>query len=105
MWSPFLGRQKETDWRQPLIEYIQYGILLTDPKERADVKQRALRFILKNDTLHQKAFEGVLLRYLSKEEVTYALNEVHARVYAAYQVGPKLANQIKRLGYYWPTMV
>ena len=23
--------EEETDWRQPLIEYIQYGILPTDP--------------------------------------------------------------------------
>ena len=33
------------------------------------------------------------------------LNEVHAGIYGAHQAGPKLANQIKRLGYYWPTMV
>jgi len=26
-------------------------------------------------------------------------------VCGAHQAGPKLANQIKRLGYYWPTMV
>jgi len=29
----------ETDWRQLLIEYIQYGILPTDPKKRVDVKR------------------------------------------------------------------
>jgi len=97
--------EEETDWRQPLIEYIQYGILPTDPKKRVDVKRRALRFTLKNDTLYRKTFEGVSLRCLSREEATYVLNEVHAGVCGAHQVGPKLANQIKRLGYYWPTMV
>jgi len=30
--------EEEVDWRQPLIEYIRYGILPTDPKKRADVK-------------------------------------------------------------------
>ena len=54
--------EEEIDWRQPLIEYIQYGILPTDPKKKVDVKRRALRFTLKNDTLYRKAFEGVLLR-------------------------------------------
>ena len=47
----------------------------------------------------------MLLRCLSREEATYVLNEVHAGVCGAHQVGPKLANQVKRLGYYWPTMV
>jgi len=69
------------------------------------VKRRALTFTFKNDTLYRKAFEGVLLGCLSREEATYILNEVHARVCGAHQIGPKLANQIKRLGYYWATMV
>ena len=30
--------EEEIDWRQPLIECIQYGILPTDPKKKVDVK-------------------------------------------------------------------
>ena len=30
--------KKEVDWRQPLIEYIQYDILPNDPKKRTYVK-------------------------------------------------------------------
>ena len=69
--------KEEADWRQPLIEYIQYGILPTDPKKRADVKRRALRFTFKNDTLYRKTFDGVLLRCLSGEEIAYVLNKFH----------------------------
>jgi len=29
--------EEETNWGQPLIDYIQYGILPTDPKKRVDV--------------------------------------------------------------------
>jgi len=76
--------KEKTDWRQPVIEYIQYGILPTDLKKRVDVKRRALRFTLKNDTLYRKAFEGVLLRCLLREEASYVLNEVHAGVCRAY---------------------
>jgi len=92
--------EEETDWRQPLIEYIQYGILSIDPKKRVNVKRRALSFTLKNDTLYQKAFEGVLPRCLSREEATYVLNEVHAGVCGAHQASPKIGNLIRRLGYY-----
>ena len=100
--------EEERDWRQPLIEYIQYDILPTDPKKRVDVKRRALRFTFKNDTLYRKAFDGALLRCLSREEATYVLNEVHAGVCGAHQVGPKLANQIKRsciIGQLWFKML
>jgi len=69
------------------------------------VKRRALKFTFKNDTLYRKDFERVLLRCLSREEATYVLNEVHAGVCGTHQVDPQLANQIKSLGYYWPTMV
>ena len=78
--------EEEENWRQLLIKYIQYGILPTDPKKRANVKRRALRFTFKNYTL-------------------YILNEVHARVCGAHQASLKLVDQIKRLGYYWPTIV
>ena len=33
------------------------------------------------------------------------MEEAHLGVYSAYQSGPKLYHQIKRIGYYWPTMV
>ena len=44
--------EEEANWRQLLIEYIQYGVLRTYPKKRADAKQRALRFTFENDTLY-----------------------------------------------------
>jgi len=53
----------------------------------------------------EKLLKGVLLRCLLREKATYVLNEVHAGVCDAHQAGPKLANQIKRLSYYWPTMI
>ena len=97
--------KEEANWEQHLIEYIQYGILPTDSKRRVYVKRRALRFTIKNDILYRKAFEGVFLRCLSREEATYILNEVHGGLCGAHQAGPKLTDQIKRLGYYWLTMV
>jgi len=51
--------EEEADWRHPLMEYIQYGILPTDPKKTVEVKRRALRFTFKNDTLYRKTFDGV----------------------------------------------
>jgi len=86
--------------RQPIVGYIQYGILPVNPKKRIDVKRRALRFTFKYDSLYQNPFKGVLLRCLSREKATFVLNKAHAEVRGAHQVSLKLADQIKRLGYY-----
>jgi len=47
----------------------------------------------------------MLFRFLSREEATYFLNEVHGRVCGAYQAGLKLVDHIEKLGYNWATMV
>ncbi|XP_075083353.1 uncharacterized protein LOC142167094 [Nicotiana tabacum] len=51
------------------------------------------------------SFEGVLLRCLGEDEATQALQEANSGVYGSHQSGPKLHFHIKRMGYYWPTMV
>ncbi|XP_062094067.1 uncharacterized protein LOC133800111 [Humulus lupulus] len=101
----FLESTNNNDWRQPIINYIQKGVLPKDLKRRVDVKGRALRFVFLNDTLYEHSFDGMLLRCLSKEEASHALQETHAGTCGAHQAGPKLSAQLKRLGYYWPTMV
>ncbi|KAI5347393.1 hypothetical protein L3X38_015272 [Prunus dulcis] len=93
------------DWRQSMIDFLQHGKLPTDPRKRVDVRCRANHFIYLNDTLYKRSFDGILLRCLSKQEATTVLLETHGGVCGAHQSGPKLAAQLKRLGYYWPTMV
>ena len=39
------------------------------------------------------------------EEAKQAMEEAHSGVYGAHQLGSKLHDRIKRMGYYWPTMV
>ncbi|XP_015087126.1 uncharacterized protein LOC107030322 [Solanum pennellii] len=33
------------DWRQPIIDYLFYGILLENPRRRTDIRRRAPRFL------------------------------------------------------------
>ena len=97
--------EEEQDWRQPIINYIQHGRLPSDSRQRVDIRRRALRFAYLNDTLYRRSFDGILLRCLSKDEATRALFETHSGTCGAHQAGPKLAAQLKKIGYYWPTMV
>ncbi|KAA0025450.1 ty3-gypsy retrotransposon protein [Cucumis melo var. makuwa] len=38
-------------------------------------------------------------------ELKYALEEAHSGICGVHQSGPKLQYQLKRMGYYWPTMI
>ncbi|KAM1699106.1 hypothetical protein ACFX13_030926 [Malus domestica] len=93
------------EWRQPLIDYLEYGKLPNDPRHRSEIHRRAPRFLYYKETLYRRSFEGVLLRCLGEEEANQAMEEAHSGVCGAHQSGPKLHFQLKRMGYYWPSMV
>ncbi|XP_034197970.1 uncharacterized protein LOC117613470 [Prunus dulcis] len=93
------------DWRQPLIDYLEHGKLPDDSRHRSEVRRRAPRFIYYKEILYRRSFEGVFLRCLDEEDAFKAMEEAHSGICGAHQSGPKLHFQIKRMGYYWPTMV
>ncbi|XP_070008272.1 uncharacterized protein LOC142165127 [Nicotiana tabacum] len=81
------------------------GKLPEDSRQRTDIKLRAPRFIFYKGTLFRRSFEGLFLRCLNKEEAFQAMEEAHSSSCGAHQSGPKLHFHIKRMGYYWATMV
>uniref|UniRef100_A0A7N2L0M9 RNA-directed DNA polymerase n=1 Tax=Quercus lobata TaxID=97700 RepID=A0A7N2L0M9_QUELO len=96
---------EKEDWRQVIIEYLQHGRLPDDKRHRTEIRRRAARFIYYKDTLFRRSFDGLFLRCLGEEEAKQALEEAHSGICGAHQSGPKLHYRIKRMGYYWPTMV
>ncbi|XP_060202224.1 uncharacterized protein LOC132630682 [Lycium barbarum] len=100
-----VSKAEKVDWRQIMIDYLCYGILPEDPKRKTKIRRRAPRFLYYKDTLYRRLFEGVLLSCLGEEEATQAMQEAHSGVCGSHQSGPKLHFHIKRMGYYWPTMV
>ncbi|KAL0462254.1 UNVERIFIED_CONTAM: hypothetical protein Slati_0113000 [Sesamum latifolium] len=96
---------EEEDWRQPLVDYLKYGKLPSDPRRRIDIQRRATCFIYYKGTLYRRSVEGIFLCCLSDDEKDQAMEEAHSGVCGARQSGPKLHFRIKTMGYYWPTMV
>ena len=92
------------DWRQPIIEYLEHGKLPSDPRHKTEIQRRALRPLL-HETLYRRSFLGLWLRCLDTVEAKQAMGEAHLGVCGAHQSRPKLRDHIKRMGYYWPTMV
>ena len=88
-----------------IIEYLQHGRLPDDKRHKIEVRRRATQFIYYKDTLFRRSFDGLFLRYLWDEEAKQNLEVAHSGIYGAHQSSPKLHYRIKRMGYYWPTVV
>ncbi|XP_070020650.1 uncharacterized protein [Nicotiana sylvestris] len=67
---------EKNEWRQPIIDYLCYGILLENPRRRTEIRRRALLYY--KDTLYRRSFEGVLLQCLGEDEALQALQEAHS---------------------------
>ncbi|XP_070050684.1 uncharacterized protein [Nicotiana tomentosiformis] len=61
------------DWRQPLIDYLCYGILPDNPRRKTEIRRRASRFLYYKNTLYRRSFDGVLLCCLGADESLQAL--------------------------------
>ncbi|XP_070034269.1 uncharacterized protein [Nicotiana tomentosiformis] len=69
---------EKEEWRQPIIDYLCYGILPENPRRRTEIRRRAPRFLYYKYTLYRRSFEGVLLRCLGGKEELQALQEAHS---------------------------
>ncbi|GAA0160564.1 hypothetical protein LIER_43529 [Lithospermum erythrorhizon] len=93
------------DLRQPFIDYFQHGRLPNDLKQKVDIRRRAPRFLYYHGTLFRRCFVEILLLCLSTAEAAQAVVEANVKVRGAHHSGAKLHFQIKRMEYYWPTLV
>ncbi|CAM8999249.1 unnamed protein product [Rhodiola kirilowii] len=93
------------DWRQPIIDFLDHQKLPTDPRHKVEIRRRAPRFIHYKGTLYRRSFLGQWLRCLNEEEAVEVMQEAHAGICGAHQSGPKLYDRVKRMGYYWSTVV
>ncbi|XP_058221003.1 uncharacterized protein LOC131331154 [Rhododendron vialii] len=98
-------KEGEEDWREPFINYLQHGRLPEDKAKRAEIRHRATKFIMWKDALYKRSLDGMYMRCIANEQAHELMAEVHSGVCGAHQSGPKLHMQLKRLGYYWPTMI
>ncbi|XP_074299422.1 uncharacterized protein LOC141630515 [Silene latifolia] len=93
------------DWRQPIIDFLEHQKLPDDPRHKVEIHRHAPRFIYYKGTLYKRSFLGQWPRCLGETEASEATYEAHLGVCGTYQSNPKLHDRVKRMGYYWPTMV
>ncbi|XP_070036343.1 uncharacterized protein [Nicotiana tomentosiformis] len=56
-----ISEAEKEEWRQPIIDYLSYGIFPENPRRRTKIRRRAPRFLYYKDTLYRRLFEGVIL--------------------------------------------
>ena len=63
------------------------------------------KYVLLDDQLCYKTVNGVLLKCLNQEDDRVLMGKVHEGVCGAHQSTYKMKLIIRRLGYFWPTML
>ncbi|KAK2362505.1 hypothetical protein QL285_087565 [Trifolium repens] len=91
----------DTDWRKPIVKYLEDPTGITDRK----TKYKALSYTIIGNELFKKTPEGVLLKCLSENEAFLAITNVHSGSYGVHQAGHKMKWLLFRRGLYWPSML
>nr|CBG76268.1 OO_Ba0005L10-OO_Ba0081K17.19 [Oryza officinalis] len=89
------------DWRFDIIEYLR------NPSQSASrrMKYKVLHYVLLDDDLYYRTIDGVLLKCLGPEEAKIVMSEVHEGICGTHQSAQKMRWLLKRVGYFWPTML
>ncbi|XP_070055250.1 uncharacterized protein [Nicotiana tomentosiformis] len=92
------------DWRNEIVNFLQYGIVPEGKKESQVLQRKAARYCLIRDNLYRKIFGGPLARCLGPNQTEYVMREVHEGHCVNHASGRSLVKILIRAGYYWPKM-
>ena len=87
-------------WIDPIKSYLRDRTLLEDKKEVDSIRKRSSLFYLENGWLYKCSFSMPLLMYWNKEEVKYALRELHEGICGSHVAGSSLILKTLRNGYF-----
>ena len=88
----------------PIISFLQDGHLPQDTDEAKEIKKRAARFTVLNDTLYKRGFSMPYLKCVDEDEAKYILEEIHEGVCGDHAGPRSLVSKVIRTSYFWPTL-
>jgi hypothetical protein len=89
------------DWRKDILEYLRD---LSQPTSRK-VRNKALKYVVLDDTLYYRMIKGILLKCLNDEDAKLVMAEVHEGICRIHQSTYKMKWMLRRARYYWPMML
>ncbi|XP_073309917.1 uncharacterized protein [Primulina huaijiensis] len=94
----------EDSWTAPLMKFIVNNELPEDRTQAKKINRQALMFVLLNNILYRRSFQGLLLKCLSMGEVDYVLREIHEGCCGEHLGGIALARKAMLAGFWWPSI-
>ncbi|KAI9126799.1 hypothetical protein K1719_002395 [Acacia pycnantha] len=95
---------ESSDWRKPITNYLERGILPDEPLEARKLMRKAASYALINDELYRKGLHSPMMKCLVGNEAHYVLMEIHEGINGHHMGAKALARKAVRAGYFWPTM-
>ncbi|KAG7588731.1 Ribonuclease H-like superfamily [Arabidopsis suecica] len=93
------------DWREPIKRYIMTGELPKNKWQARKMRIVSAKFCLSKDTFYKRGVSDPYLLCIFGPEVEIVVREVHEGLCGSHASGRAMAFKIKRMGYYWPTMI
>ncbi|KAG7552744.1 Retrotransposon gag domain [Arabidopsis thaliana x Arabidopsis arenosa] len=93
------------DWREPIKRYIMTGELPKNKWQARKMRIVSAKFCLSKDILYKRGVSDPYLLCIFGPEVEIVVREVHEGLCGSHASGRAMAIKIKRMGYYWPTMI
>ncbi|XP_075478819.1 uncharacterized protein LOC142519672 [Primulina tabacum] len=90
---------RKSSWMTPIIEYMVHAKLPDDKTQVWKIKKQAPRFVLLNDVLYRRSYQGHLLKCLSEDEVEYILREIHEEFCGEHLGGTALSRKTILAGF------
>jgi hypothetical protein len=80
---------------------------IRDPEKITDkkVKRKVLKYTSLDDDLYWRTIDSVLLKCLGEEQARVVVREIHDGICGAHQSAYKMNWLLRRLGFYWRTMM
>ncbi|XP_075663198.1 uncharacterized protein LOC142632734 [Castanea sativa] len=92
-------------WMDPIIAFLQHGILPEDGTMAEKVRRSAPRYWLSEEQkLYRRSYAGPYLLCVHPEAVEPLLEELHEGVCGSHTGGRSLAHKAMTQGYWWPSM-
>ncbi|XP_075499877.1 uncharacterized protein LOC142538445 [Primulina tabacum] len=95
---------RKSSWMTPLIEYMVHAKLPEDKAQALKIKKQAPMFVLLNDVLYRRSYQGPLLKCLSENEVEYVFREIYEGCCGEHLGETALSRKAILAGFWWPRM-
>ena len=93
-------------WAQEVVQFLQdhsYPVHYSK-EQRRKMYIRSSKYVILGGALYRRHLDGILLQFLSEDEVSNVLHSCHSGLYGGHFSADVTARRIFRCGYYQPTL-